>query len=277
MEQGVIPRHVGPAFPPKETVGHNNDPNGAFVARRRLELQAYMQRLFSAMPTLWSNSDVKDFFALDTLRYGARYTAPKIDLPQAEESGWKPITMAKQAAADLATKIGIGESKDTEQHIEANPYMVRQLCEMGFPEEQVRFALEASKNNPELATEIIMSGNAVQPIRDANPSLRGSAEAPKASKDALGSLPSYEKSSLNRHDWLSLPPPPAPNQTTAEVKPVDRASGTFISQSNSNGYRGGRIGYQRGANDGKKGVNDGYRYDGKGATNGSNGSGTVDV
>jgi PX domain len=41
--RGIISKTVAPDFPKKEAVGHNSDVSSAFVARRRRELQSYLQ------------------------------------------------------------------------------------------------------------------------------------------------------------------------------------------------------------------------------------------
>ncbi|CAK4679587.1 unnamed protein product [Aphanomyces euteiches] len=98
--------------------------------------------------------------------------------PTAQTTVPAPATTTAPAATPAAGAEGlvVGEAlNDT----------IRQLCDMGFPEEQVRVALQAAFNNPDRAVEYLMNGIPEQPA--APP-----ASAPAAASGGLGAPNSLE-------------------------------------------------------------------------------------
>ncbi|RLN89178.1 hypothetical protein BBJ28_00012673 [Nothophytophthora sp. Chile5] len=74
---------------------------------------------------------------------------------------------------------------------------VQQLCDMGFPEDQVRSALRAAFNNPERAVEYLMTGipeqaTAPPPAATAPSTGAGGAEDPNNSLEALRNHPQFD-------------------------------------------------------------------------------------
>lgn len=68
---------------------------------------------------------------------------------------------------------------------------VQQLCEMGFPEDQVRSALQAAFNNPDRAVEYLMNGIPEQAVAPPPSAAAAQAEAP-SSLEALRNHPQFD-------------------------------------------------------------------------------------
>lgn len=111
-----------------------------------------------------------------------------------------PPAPADASAALAASTAGSRNSLVTGP---AYDQSVRQMCEMGFPEEQVKQALRAAFNNPDRAVDFLLNG-----VPDTSPAVPASAVPTTGSTPAPGSAPAPSTTPS------AAPPPSASNSTS---------------------------------------------------------------
>lgn len=112
--------------------------------------------------------------------------APTLATPAAAAPVPASDTPATAAAPAAATPAGPGNDLVVGSQYEAS---VRQLCDMGFAEDQVKLALRAAFNNPERAVEYLSNGipaSAVEEAAAAVPAATGA--APASTREATAEM-----------------------------------------------------------------------------------------